>query len=200
MKTHLSPPDCVDALDGALTTSQTRHLEECEACRTDLESLRLYAAVAARAAAVPEPSPLFWDHFSARVQRATADLPAGTARWPWLTSWRAVSFAGGLAAVILAMVLNLGSPATLPVDELASSVGAGTPAMERVSVPAAETPFAAIDEPWGLMIALSQDLTTEQAHDVATASLTAEAFVADLSPAEQKELIRLIKREMGGAE
>src|SRR5580765_631780 len=66
---HLTPEQVVDVADGVGTASSTRHLRACTACQRQLTELRLATSMAAEVD-VPEPSPLFWDHFSARVHDA----------------------------------------------------------------------------------------------------------------------------------
>ena len=65
---HLSQAEFVDLIESQspLPAARAQHAEECERCRTEAESLRAMRLVASRDA-MPEPSPLFWDHFSARV-------------------------------------------------------------------------------------------------------------------------------------
>ena len=64
---HLTESEMVDLLDATLAPGRRAHLDACDACRTTADGLR---AVLARSAdvAIPEPSPLFWEHFSARVR------------------------------------------------------------------------------------------------------------------------------------
>ncbi len=89
MTRHLSPEEFVDALEGTTSPVSATHLRECESCRAELADMRSVLDDA-RAVEASEPSPLFWDHFSARVKAATLQEPSGAA---WLSSfsWRPVT-------------------------------------------------------------------------------------------------------------
>src|SRR5262245_25481785 len=106
---HLSPEQLLDLAEGADAGAES-HLQACEACRQQVASLRLTMA-AVSDVAVPEPSPLFWEHLSTRVRDATAQEPA-TSRWHvWTGSlrfWRFAAVAG--AAGVLAVALSLREP------------------------------------------------------------------------------------------
>ncbi len=65
---HLTPEEFVDLAEGARAEASAPHLQACDACRRQLAELRATMSAAADIDA-PEPSPLFWDHFSARVAR-----------------------------------------------------------------------------------------------------------------------------------
>src|SRR5258708_31627248 len=68
---HLNADELVDLAEGAQPESSARHLAACPQCRARLDDLRaMMSAVAG--VDVPEPSPLFWDHFSQRVHDAVA--------------------------------------------------------------------------------------------------------------------------------
>src|SRR5881296_2602817 len=87
---HLQSEELIDLAEGAQPESSALHLQTCDECRRRLTDLRAAMAAAADVD-VPEPSPLFWDHFSARVHDAIAAEDAGAARpkgsrsfLPWL--------------------------------------------------------------------------------------------------------------------
>jgi hypothetical protein len=88
---------------------------------------------AAADVAVPEPSPLFWDHFSARVREAVA--AEGLPRRP-LWSWPRLAMpvaAAAMAGVILAVALSTG-PETRP-DVPAVAPTASTAPVDLLSDP-----------------------------------------------------------------
>src|SRR5262245_19463877 len=73
---HLTERELVDVIDGALPPERQAHADACATCRGEIASLRAMLDEALTAD-VPEPSPLFWEHFSARVregvQQATVE-------------------------------------------------------------------------------------------------------------------------------
>src|SRR6476469_3139983 len=74
---HLNTDELVDIAEGTRTEAAAPHLASCEPCRAQLCELRAMIA-AAKDVDVPEPSPLFWDHLSARVSEAVAADRAGS--------------------------------------------------------------------------------------------------------------------------
>src|SRR5437870_13181852 len=81
---HLSAEEFVDAAEGTLAAVRAAHLRTCEACRTQADSLGALLRDTA-AIDVPDPSPLFWDHFSARVRERIAGQPEAD-RASWLSA------------------------------------------------------------------------------------------------------------------
>ena len=142
MTHHLSPQEFVESLDGVLGTDRLDHLHACAECRADLDRLRS-VVVEVQAAEMPEPSPLFWNHFSERVRQATAAAPTPVAASWWSAAWRpVVGVAAGLAVVILPVLLwPRSGPVALapPVESVA-----------RVSPEAPAEPLAVDDAPWDL--------------------------------------------------
>ena len=74
---HLGPDELVDLAERAHPESDAPHLLSCVQCRAKVDELRRAMALAAEVD-VPEPSPLFWPHLSARVHDAVsaAEAPA----------------------------------------------------------------------------------------------------------------------------
>lgn len=176
MTHHLSPEEFVDALDGTLDARRMNHVRECEACRAGLESARV-ALAEAQELRVPEPSPLFWDHFSARVTDATAaEVPRG--RPAWFPGWRPLgAIATALGALALVIVLR---PAPAP------------------SVVPVSGPAAMDDGTWGLVVGLAAELSWSDVHEAATPEDgTADAVIQDLSAAQREALARLLQQEIG---
>src|SRR5471032_1248770 len=82
---HLSPDQFVDLAEGTKPEASLPHLASCEPCRRQLADMR--AMMSEAAAADPlEPSPLFWDHLSARVREAVDEERARPQSWRG--SWR----------------------------------------------------------------------------------------------------------------
>ena len=106
---HLTTEEFIDAAEGARSDGSLPHLSECDACRRELSAVRATLAAAANEAAAakeeaPEPSPLFWNSLSARVNAAIdADRAARRQRW---LAWTRPRVLVPLSAVaILALVV-----------------------------------------------------------------------------------------------
>lgn len=69
---HLTSEQLVDVAEGQVASPAEEHLRSCDACRVKVAELRAMRTMALQADEVPEPSPLFWDHLSARVHDAVA--------------------------------------------------------------------------------------------------------------------------------
>jgi hypothetical protein len=152
---HLTDERIVDALEGALPDREAVHLRACAACEARVERLRgvLHDLPAVD---VPEPSPLFWNHFGAQVNASVDAAPKHRSRW--LTT-AALAWMGAAAVVILAVIgLYESSTAKLvppvgitqaPIDDAAT---AGT---ETPTDPDVET-----DEAWAVVRSLPRTCTT----------------------------------------
>jgi hypothetical protein len=194
MTQHLSPQELVDAADGALAAARLDHLDACGACREEFAALRELMSDVDLAADVPEPSPLFWDHFSQRVRSATGPR-VPVADLAWWQSWRTLSLGALLSAAVMLIALQVRQvPASAPRAPEAIAAASNVPVD-------ANDLIAADDGSWDLMVMMASNLSSEELRHVA-APMTgvADTTASDLTPAQQKELVRLIQREMGGAE
>jgi anti-sigma-K factor RskA len=110
---HLKAGELVDLVEGTRPESSAPHLAACAACRQQLADARAMMALATDVA-VPEPSPLFWDHLSDRVRQAVAAEPEPRRSWiPSLTWTRVLVPVASLAVVALVVLLvNLRTPAS----------------------------------------------------------------------------------------
>lgn len=183
MTNHLSPDERVDALDGVLTASRQSHLEMCAGCQQEVAALREVLQVAA-GDDVPEPSPLFWDHFEARVGAAVDAVSAERVPW-WRGSTRAWVTLAAAAAVVLAVYL---SPLrTTPADEPDVVVADASNEMGSIE-----------DSPqWEFMSGVLASLEHDDARVVLAPSAGAvqHAFES-LSAAEREEFARLLQADM----
>src|SRR5882672_6327580 len=119
---HLGPDELIDLAEGVRQEIDAPHLASCAACQHQLTELRvaLLAFATAPAAEVPEPSPLFWDHFSARVREAVAAEGASRHQGGWnlIKTWSrprwlsAMPLAG--AGILVAVVVALASYVMAP--------------------------------------------------------------------------------------
>jgi hypothetical protein len=203
---HLKPARLVDLAEGVEAEQSVPHLAECEMCRRALAELRATMAGIAEpgdlcANHVPEPSPLFWDHLSARVREAVAE-EGRTARVGWLDRWlraRVIApvLGGALALVVVGLVVRgAKAPAvnpipssTLPIADTASVPS--LPPLEPLG--AADDPALGLIEDYGT--ALGWDDMREEMAVVSHPGGTDEA-VATLSAEERQELQRLLEEEM----
>lgn len=193
--THLSPAELVEFVEGTLDSRRTGHVDACHTCRAAAADLQ---AVLRRAAAaddgVPEPSPLFWEHLSARVRDGVADEHVGRAPW-WLGSFRP------LMTVAAALVIVVLVSATLVMRRTPAPVDSAEP-REVAHVPHGMDVDATIDpanrEVWEVLTAAAADLELEDAH---AAGLSVQASAVDravqrLSADELNELGRLLQSEL----
>src|SRR3990172_7363638 len=106
---HLRPEELLDLAEGTRSGELPLHLASCDACRRELSDLRATLATVAEVE-VPEPSPLFWDHLSARVRQAVeAEDRTGTLwRRPVpRIAWRFLVPLGAAAALVGALAVGL---------------------------------------------------------------------------------------------
>ena len=191
---HLSEADLVDAADpgGLPPGAAARHLTTCESCRAAVGVLREALAEAAQDRPA-EPSPLFWDHFAARVSSAIRDERPPAAALPW--SWIARPAAGWLVLLLVlacasafAWRATLHAPATV-----GREVAAPLPATD---VLLAGEPDA--DAAWGAVRLAADRLTGEEAQalDLGAEPGAAEQVATEMSAEERDELARLLETEL----
>lgn len=185
---HLSTEDMVDLAEGSAEAEAVAHFERCAACREQVETLRVtLAKVEAGAADIPEPSPLFWDHLSARVRAAIADAPVAPAAPWWRIGWRPVAVAAGLfAALLLAVFLGRPEPMTPTAPRSATGM------VPSPSVAEAVLPDDSLD--W-----LSDLASGVEWDDAVLSADVADVAVGDLSNDERVELHRILQEALAGA-
>lgn len=201
--THLTEPELVDLLDGVLASSRQAHLDACESCRS--RAARLREALAETAdAEIPEPSPLFWEHFSARVHEGVREAemgqpsrwfswaPAGALKWAMPGAFLAILVVAGVwsgmwrgSAPVPATVASLGTDATV------ADVGSDGD-QEAFDL---ETPGA--DEAWALVRTVADDVSWDDAaaERFGVRSGSVEHAMARLTGDERSELLRLLAAE-----
>jgi hypothetical protein len=188
--THLSSAELADAVEGGLAGDRADHLTECDRCRRLADDLRA-ALAAARDVDVPEPSPLFWASFSARVREAVAAEPAR--RRFWVQTWRPVmGLAAGVALVALVVAVSWWYAKARP-----------TPPREAAAVSGAADPLAGLDASrddgsWLLVTTVAGDLVWD---DTVEAGLVVRPGSVDravlmLTAEERSELARLLTAEL----
>ena len=176
---HLTSDELIDAMEGMLAAERRAHLDACDECRRQFDDLAGVLSDA-RQASVPEPSPLFWNHFSARVNEAI-DHEVDRA-WPQWLRWQILLPLGAVAMIILALM------AAVPKQ----------PRVEDVSVEV--TTPAVAEDTWASFADLVGDVDV----DVAAEAVVIEPGLADqavlhLTSEERLELSRLLQAELARA-
>ena len=216
---HLTPEQFVDIADGVLAESGSEvapHLSACAECRQQLAEMRAIMTEAAveDVVDVPEPSPLFWDHLSARVSDAVAGEPGPRSWREWLLRPLVLvpSVAGVLVAALFVVLLTRPALAPLPP---APPPGMVTATVRPLPVPdstagpsvsaieASLPPLGSADDPQlGLVADYGTTLDWDEMRDEialgASGALGAssDALVGALTVEEQRELQRLLTDEM----
>ena len=188
---HLTGDEIVDALDGALVSTRHAHLETCAPCRGEVERLADALRVT-RTLTTPEPSPLFWDHFSRRV-RAAIDHEPVTHEWPVWLRWPVLvplTAVGLLIAALMTVVPQ--NPQTSGQTQTArgTAVDQAGP-LDADADTAVDSAFAFIVESVGPL-----DVETAQEAGIAASPGAAERAALHLTEAEQAELVKLLQQEL----
>jgi hypothetical protein len=193
---HLTSAQLIDLAENSVTgvsEPSLSHVRSCAACHRQLEDLRATMAAVSEVP-VPEPSPLYWEHFSARVREAVANErtgnQAGFERWSWLRAKTLWVAAASVAVLAVAVTLRVDrEPVSAP------SIGSAT-----VSITDVAEPLEPADDP---SLSLVGDLAADLDWDAASeAGFTTHVGVdndaiTQLSDGERHELHQLLKGEMG---
>jgi hypothetical protein len=179
--THLTPDELIDAMEGMLSPDRQAHLDACDECRRQLADLQGVLGDA-KQLSVPEPSPMFWPHFSQRVTAAIENESMPDHAWPAWLRWQTLLPLGAVALIILALMISV------PKD---------TDSREALVAPVAPLALDASGDSWETVADLVGEL------DVETASAAgviepgiADQAVLELTAEEQQELGRLLKAEL----
>jgi hypothetical protein len=188
--THLTAADLVDAVDGVLDGTRHAHLEGCAACRAAVRQMTA-TLTQARNATIPEPSPLFWDHFSQRLHAAIADEPVSRA-WPLWLRWPVLVPLAGLGVLVVAVIVSV--PQNSPSRPMAPMVATG---LDQAGHSDTDTD-AAVDSAWAFIVESvgPLDVETAQQAGIAASPGEAERAALHLTDAEQAELVKLLQQEL----
>jgi predicted anti-sigma-YlaC factor YlaD len=202
--THLRDTEFVDFAEGMLAASRAAHLEACASCRAQAEEI---AAALRKTAAVemPEPSPLYWDHFSARVhdQVAHETLDRGVS-WTTLAVRMLMPLAVAAAVVVAIVSSGLLPRLVQPTPSATSAALApshATTATQLAPLAAADTD-AAVDaqnaEVWDVLTAAASDMAIDDAHAAGMGIRpgAVDHAVTHMNQAELTELGHLLQTEM----
>ena len=197
---HLTEAEFVDIVDGILPEVRAAHADRCDSCRSQAAAMR---SLLARAASddVPEPSPLFWTHLSDRVKETIAQQAIDRGgSFGWLRRGRVWPAAAAFATLIL--VVGIWRAMPRPGDQRIAPAPplSATPSTATASVgnDADLDDDIDADEAWALVRTVADDGPWDQTHD---AGITArpgsvERIALQLTPAERKELARLLEDEL----
>jgi hypothetical protein len=180
--THLTSDELIDALEGLLDAARRQHLDSCELCRQQVADLGTVLNEA-RAVTVPEPSPLFWAHFSRRVRTAIDAEPQAASGWREWVRWPVLAPIAALALIVMGLAVAVPRQPVVPVP---------------LATNAAPADVIGQDEGFAVVAELVGDLDWETAMSagLSVAPGAADRAVLELTAAEQRELSRLLKAEL----
>lgn len=180
---HLTSDEFIDAMEGMLDAARQGHLDTCESCGRELADLASVLREA-RAVRVPDPSPLFWQHFSERVRNAVGAEALPSRAWPEWLRWPVLVPLGAFALVVLTLVLSVPRQIEPTVSPAAT---------DRV-----DDQVARADDSWVLVSDLVGEIDWETANaaGVVVEPGDVEMAVFDLSSEELRELTRLLRVEL----
>ena len=186
---HLTPDEVIDAVEGTLDPALQRHLNACATCREEVVRLG-EILLEAKAVDVPEPSPLFWNHFSTRVRAAIETEQTPQRHWvPVWLRWQVLAPIGALAVLLLALVSSVPRDPVTP-SPVASNESAAPPVADDLAL-------IGVDE-WAVVSEIVGPVAIDEALDagIAVSPGDADRIALQLNADEQRELVRLIKEEM----
>ena len=202
--THLSPAEFVDLADGTLAPLRARHAAQCEDCRRQATLIGDALQLASISTDVPEPSPMFWDHFSARVRESVAAEPTQRVGliWRFLNAPRGLQ--PGIAVLLVAVAIF--AAALLPRGHrnqvvLAPTTATVAPATGDPDQERETTLDSNHAEVWSVLTAAAADLKYDEATAVGMAVQPAaiDQAVQRLTSAELTELGRILQTELKGS-
>jgi hypothetical protein len=194
---HLTEVELVDFVEGRLTPARAEHVEACAECSTRAVGIRTVVERTA-GAPVPEPSPLFWEHLSARVSDAIGPepfpRPDDRGRFMRAPAW-AWAATAACATIIAGAALWRGVQSEHRRDAVS-----GPDAAEIVLPLPDGDPDAWIgtDGAWALVQALAEDAGWEEtgAAGIVARPQATDHVIPQLSGEERSELARLIQEEL----
>jgi hypothetical protein len=205
--THLRDSEFVDFAEGTLPAARATHVETCAECRAQAEALSA-ALREVEAVEMPEPSPLFWEHFSARVRDQVArEEPDQAPSWVTVGIRVLMPLVAAVAVVIAvfsATLLPGWMQGTRPDARLVPS-HASAAAGVAVAPPAAGLdldPTTTVDPQdagvWDMLTAAASDMGADEAHaaGMGVRPGAVDHAVQHMNQAELTELGRLLKDEL----
>lgn len=201
---HLSRDELLDAVESGRDVPAGHHAASCPACQAEIASLRAVLDDA-RAVDVPEPSPLFWAHLSARVRDAVAaegtparDVPRARPGLRWVLAMGSVAALAVAALVVVGRPSNPAPPGgTEPAIATAGPEISATADNDETGA-AGDVTAGAAGEDWELVADLAESAEYDDVQSALDAGApgAAESVVPTLTDEEQAELVRLIRAEL----
>ena len=191
---HLSNDEILNAVEH---NGRPPHLDSCPGCRERVDELRR-VLTATSDVEVPEPSPLFWDHFSARV-REVIEAEASAPRRPSRVGWGwAATVASALAIIVIGVWVTMRTAQPIVAPTTTASAGDITQHVSPADSTAPQIAPLEEDATWALMGDIASELDWDEARE---AGLTmrpgsADQAVTQMSEDEQRQVIALIKTEL----
>ena len=189
---HLSPADFVECAEGTPTAAHRRHLDSCDACRAQVarlrDSVQRFGPVNS---AVPEPSPLYWEHLSSRIREEVA---LAEPRAPWVPIRALVPALVALAIVIAVFNGRVEGPAV-------NAPLASVPAHADLDFGSDSPVEPANADVWAVLTAAASDMAIDDARaaGLGVRSAAIDHAVQRLNPEELAELGRLLQSELKGS-
>ncbi len=200
---HLTPGELIDLAEGTRDARSMPHLAACDVCRRQLTDLRAAMADVSGGADIPEPSPLFWDHLSARVRDGVRneDMPVRASALGSFLSAPRLAVAAVWCVVVIAIGAAFGSRLIAPRSQ-APVVSTGLGPAEHVHhVPATTSALLGPDDDASLSLVADYGKTLdwdELREQMSTSDQrgSLDATVSELNAAERRELRRLLTEEL----
>lgn len=189
---HLTKTELIEHLEGALRAERAAHLAACQRCRREADGLAA-ALSDARGVEAPDPSPLFWEHFSARVRDAMDAPPESRLKAVWGAFRRPGLALAGVTIVALLVIAGVWQ------REVRAPVDPGTVAPD-ITAELSIDPSLEADPEWTFVATMADgiDWDAAGAAGLGVRLGAAERAALQLSHDEQAELTRLLLEAMAG--
>lgn len=197
---HLSEVELVDCVEGRLTQARAEHVEACAECSTRAAGIR-DVVERTTGVPVPEPSPLFWEHLSARVSEAIDREPFPRSddrgRFMRAPAW-AWAATAACATIIAAAALWRGVQSDHRRDAVRGPAGAEVVLPLPAGNADAWSEGVDADRAWALVQAVAEDAGLEEtsAAGIVARPQATDHVIPQLSSEERSELARLIQEEL----